>query len=218
MLHKFEGTKIESPAPPKRERFVSGVDGPRAQVEGVAAVERERAQNRASLSVPQSTGPLLGPVARKVPIISPSDSDEVQSLKREIIAKEAEIQALAGKFTELSDKLDRIVSMFQAAQNDTFSDPQTDFEGAVLSSSDMTFDLASPANETSSVTYKNRFEPASDSAVGRSNGVATERPASAPKTGGTLAEILAAARGGTPSSGRATSEKPKYASLLKNLK
>lgn len=217
LLHKFEGTAIEPPAPPRRERVVSALDGPRAEVDGVAAVERERAQNRISVSVPQVQVPTFGPAARKIPSISVSDSDEVRTLKREILAKEAEIQAMAAKFLELSDRLDRVVNLFQAAQNETFVDVQDDVSKGHFSN-DITFEPASPIFGADSSSVSNRNGAFSEDSSLKSIGAAGGRPPSASKTGGTLAEILAAARGSATSSGRATSEKPKYASLLRNLK
>jgi hypothetical protein len=214
LLNRFEGRPEVEPEPePKRDRVVSALDAPRAAVEGAAATERDLARARLDAlnpAVQAGTAAFLPPrVTRNVPTIGPGDSDTVVALKREILAKESEIQSVAGKMVEVSGKLDRIIGMLQVAEmpivaDDTaYTPPLPKVQNLNLKSM--------PSDDASS-----NMPPQSESRSvrGRSTPAMPSTPASV--TGNTLAEILAAARGGD-SSTRAKSEKPKYAAFLKDL-
>jgi hypothetical protein len=220
LLNRFEGRPEVEPEPvPKRDRVVSALDAPRAAVEGEAAMERDLAKLRLDALNPglqKGTSAFVPPkVTRNVPTIGPGDSDPVIALKREVLAKESEIQSMAAKIVEVSGKLDRIIGMLQVAEMPVVADhsghaPFVPKLGAL--------DLKSSSSEDSPTS---RVASGSRSVRGKSTPPVPSTPASV--TGNTLAEILAAARGGDTSaragdtSARAKSERPKYAAFLKEL-
>lgn len=224
LFNQFEGVTVAPPPAPAPERFASALDAPRAVVSGAAADAREdaagrvgervrRASSRGGAAEPPAAAPLGAARRRMPPPIGPADSDEARALKREIVAREAEIQDMAGRLAALAENLDRIAALFVAAQ---VGAPGVGGGGVYVPPP-----IGAAASDTASMS-----DPARRSAArgprpatagpleSRGATAGTSPPSASGAVGSSLEEILAAARSGRPSS-RARSETPKYASLLK---
>lgn len=239
LVDRFEGVKPKPAPAPVLERFTSAVDGPRAVVSGEAASARDdaaarvgdRLAKRASeamgdrASLPGGGRALGGAKRRMPPPIVARDSDRVCELKREVVAREAEIQAMAAKLAELAGKLERLADVFTTAQVGIASPAsQGVFEPPKISGESFYGPVPKAPTSASAATLtpKPKARRAATSAVvAKSSGIAPaiSSPSSVSgAVGSSLEEILAAARGGRQGAGagtRITSEKPKYSSLLK---
>lgn len=188
LRNKFDG--VAPPPPPQRERLQSALDAPRAELGDEAKSARDGAATRVRNSTTEA--PKL---RRYVPQIGPADSDEARHLKRQIQAREQEIQAMCAKLLQVAERLDRVASIFHASLQNVAApvaapeDPNKPRMKAF--SADAPVDGAAAATSAAS------------------SAAASAKPTS-------LEAILAAARSGGNSS-RAQSEKPKYSKLLRNM-
>lgn len=197
LLNKFEGI-VEVVEEPKKDRVRSALDQPAPEVSGEAAVARASARGKLE-ATQKSVEPNVNEkrfenpaMKRRLPTMSPADSDKVRELKRGILAKEAEIQAMASKLTELGEKLDRLVQLFQAAES---------------------------TSGVSAVGSDKHFVAPKFTADRNEGGLEAESPVSpsSVNAGSSLQDILAAARSpkGASQSG---APKSSYATLVKDMK
>lgn len=193
-------SRFEAPAPvaeaPQKERVKSTVDAPRAAIFGEAARVRDEARS-------MSTGTGKGEKARPVslPRECATDTDEVRQIKRAIVARDQEIRDAVVKLDELSNRLEKLVDQFSSSVVADDLPPPTSAtaEGAKASSPVLAFSGDHDASPRAVAPQQSRPERMSATS-------------SAPIS---LEAILAAARSGKSAG---TTERPKYAKLLRDMK
>lgn len=213
-----------SPAPrAARERFTADVDGPRASLSSAATAAQASSSSRVAARVSSSSagGASLGGARRVLPAPAvPSDGAGVARLKARIFAREADVQEAAARLARMADELERLGGLFVAAQDGGGGRNATEYVpppmGAVSVFGEEAVEAAKAAGKRVTAPSKGGVR---SKGLGEVRAAVRSMPAGGgedasvekPKVGGSLAEILAAARGGS----RVKSETPKYASLLK---